>query len=147
MEVGRPTKYREEYNDLAYKYCLLGATDEKLAEFFEVNPDTIHEWKKVYPKFSESIKKGKTVADSEVAHALYHRAKGYEHPEVDIKMFQGEIIKTDLIKHYPPDTAAAMIWLKNRQPELWKDKQEIDHTTKGESINPTPIKFTKGSNG
>lgn len=28
----------------------------------------------------------------------------------------------------------------------WSDKQEIDHTTKGESINPTPIKFTKGSN-
>jgi len=29
----------------------------------------------------------------------------------------------------------------------WADKQEVDHTTKGESINPTPITFTKGSNG
>lgn len=29
----------------------------------------------------------------------------------------------------------------------WADKQEVDHTTKGESINPTPIKFTKGQNG
>lgn len=27
----------------------------------------------------------------------------------------------------------------------WTDKQEVDHTTKGESINPTPIVFTKGS--
>lgn len=27
----------------------------------------------------------------------------------------------------------------------WSDKQEIDHTTKGESIQPTPILFTKGS--
>ena len=28
-----------------------------------------------------------------------------------------------------------------------KAQQSIDHTTKGESINPTPIKFTKGQNG
>jgi hypothetical protein len=27
-------------------------------------------------------------------------------------------------KHYPPDTAAAIIWLKNRQPERWRDKIE-----------------------
>lgn len=28
----------------------------------------------------------------------------------------------------------------------WVDTQAIDHTTKGESITPTPIKFSKGSN-
>ena len=128
MGAGAPTKYKEEYNDLAYKFCLLGATDEKLAVFFDVNPDTIHEWKKVHPKFSESIKRGKFVADAEVADSLYQRAKGYSHPEVDIKMFQGDIIETEVTKHYPPDTAAAIIWLKNRQPELWRDKQEVVNT-------------------
>ena len=24
---GQPTKYKPEYNDLTYKFCLLGATD------------------------------------------------------------------------------------------------------------------------
>jgi hypothetical protein len=28
----------------------------------------------------------------------------------------------------------------------WVDSQSVDHTTKGESINPTPIKFSKGNN-
>lgn len=28
----------------------------------------------------------------------------------------------------------------------WADKQELDHTTKGEKIQNTPIVFTKGSN-
>lgn len=126
--AGAPTKYKEEYNDLAYKYCLLGATDEVLATYFNVVVDTINEWKKVYPQFSASIIKGKYQADAEIAHSLYHRAKGYQHPDVDIKMFEGEIIQTPLTKHYPPDTAAAIIWLKNRQPKQWRDKQEVENS-------------------
>lgn len=128
MPAGAPTKYKEEYNDLAYKFCLLGATDDKLADFFEVNPDTIHEWKKVYPEFSESIRRGKSIADAEVADSLYQRAKGYSHPDMYFGTYQGEIITEEYTKHYPPDTAAAIIWLKNRQPQLWRDKQEIVNT-------------------
>lgn len=128
MEVGRPTKYKEEYNNLAYKYCLLGATDEVLAKYFDVCIDTISEWKNVYPEFSASIRKGKDEADAEIAHSLFHRAKGYQHPDVDIKMYEGNIIETPLTKHYPPDTAAAIIWLKNRQPKQWRDKQEVENS-------------------
>ena len=29
-------------------------------------------------------------------------------------------------EHYPPDTTAAIFWLKNRQPEKWRDKKEVD---------------------
>ena len=49
---GRPTSYKPEYDELAYKFCLLGATDAKLAVLLSVNEDTIHEWKKVHPSFS-----------------------------------------------------------------------------------------------
>lgn len=38
--------------------------------------------------------------------------------------------------------AGAIFALKNFG---WADKQEVDHTTKGESMNPTPVMFTKGS--
>ncbi|WP_295448053.1 hypothetical protein [uncultured Thiodictyon sp.] len=33
---------------------------------------------------------------------------------------------TEISKHYPPDTAAASLWLRNRQPALWWDKVEIE---------------------
>lgn len=39
------------------------------------------------------------------------------------------------------DTAAFKLVLDS----AYGNKQEIDHTTKGESINPTPIKFSKGN--
>lgn len=126
--VGRPTKYKSEYAKQAYKLSLLGHTDDELAEFFEVHRDTIYEWKNTHEEFSDSIKKGKQIADAEVVRSLYERATGYEHEDVDIKMFEGEIIKTKLIKHYPPDATAMIFWLKNRQPKKWRDKQEIEHS-------------------
>ncbi len=138
MGAGAPTKYKEVYNEQVYKLCLLGAIDEQLADFFDVCVDTINEWKKVYPEFSESIKRGKQFADAEIANSLFHRAKGYEHPDVDIKMFEGQIIQTDLTKHYPPDTAAAIFWLKNRQSGQWRDKQDVTNTNINYNVSPTP---------
>lgn len=125
---GRPTDYREEYAEQAYKLALLGATDKDLADFFEVTETTINNWKLAHIKFFESLKKGKMVADATVAESLYKRANGYEHEDVDIKMYEGRIIETKLIKHYPPDTTAGIFWLKNRQPKQWRDKQETEHT-------------------
>lgn len=137
-DLGRPTKYKEEYNDQAYKLCLLGHTDEELAQFFEVATSTIYEWKNEHPEFSESIKKGKEIADGNVVASLYNRAIGYQAPDLDIKMYEGEIIETPYIKHYPPDATSAIFWLKNRQPKKWRDKQVTEHEGQIE-IKPIPI--------
>jgi len=125
---GRPSKYRDEFAEQARKLCLLGATDAELAGFFEVNEDTIHEWKKVHAEFSESIKRGKLQADAEVADRLYQRAMGFEHDDVHVSNYQGEVTLTPIRKIHAPDTTAAIFWLKNRQGKQWRDKQEVAHT-------------------
>jgi len=123
---GRPTLYKQEYNQYAYKLCLLGAMDAELADFFNVEESTINNWKKDHKEFLESIKRGKIQADAEVASKLFHRAKGYDHPEDKIFNDQGFPLIIPTTKHYPPDTTAAIFWLKNRQPSKWRDKTEID---------------------
>jgi hypothetical protein len=133
--VGRPTKYKNEYNDQAYKLALLGAIDREIADFFEVNEDTIHEWKKQYPKFSESLIEGKKKADMEIAKSLYERAKGFSYKkEVAFKVKQGqhqEKIETIKITEVlPPDTIAIKYWLNNRNPERWRDKTEVEQVGK-----------------
>ena len=125
---GRPTKYKPEFAKQAYKLCLLGATDKRIADFFEVTESTLNLWKQEHPEFSESLKAGKEEADAIVAQSLFHRATGYSHPDLDIKMYKGKVIRTDLVKHYPPDSTAAIFWLKNRQPRMWRDKQEVEHS-------------------
>jgi len=127
LSAGRPEQFKADYIKLAYQFCLLGATDEDLAKNFEVSVTTLNNWKIKHPEFLVSIKKGKEQADAEVASKLFHRATGYQHDDIDIKMYEGQIIETPLIKHYPPDTTAAIFWLKNRQPAKWRDKQDITH--------------------
>lgn len=131
--VGRPSAYKPEFCALATNYCLLGATDKELAQFFEVSEATVNTWKTEHPQFLDSIKQGREIPDANVARSLYQRACGYSHTEDDIRtvalgMNQGsEIVITPTVKHYPPDTQAASLWLRNRQPAKWRDKVEVEH--------------------
>ena len=134
--MARPTDYKKEYDEIAYNYCLLGATDAKLAEFFDVTEQTINNWKRAHSSFFESINKGKVQADAEVATSLYIRATGYEHPEIKVFNNQGEIVTHEVTKHYAPDPASMFFWLKNRHPKMWRDKQDIDHTSSDGSMSP-----------
>ena len=127
--MARPTKYQEAYAEQARKLCLLGYTDAEFADFFEVSESTINNWTLDYPKFSESIKKGKAVADAEVSDRLYQRAMGFVAPDIDIRVIENRIVVTPLEKYYPPDTTAAIFWLKNRQKDKWRDK--VDHELTG----------------
>lgn len=130
-DVGRPTKYREEFAEQAYKLCLLGATDQEMADFFGVVLSTLNLWKLEVPEFSESITQGKTLADANVAERLYQRAMGYTHPEDKIFNDSGTPLIVPTLKHYPPDTQAASLWLRNRQSAKWRDKQDVEHAGPG----------------
>jgi len=125
MTAGRPTKYKLEYVAQAAKLCQLGATDAQLADFFEVSLSTISLWKVEHTEFSDAIKIPKDQANERVAQSLYRRAMGYEHDEVDIKVVDKEIVITPIRKYYPPDSTAMIFWLKNRQPDQWRDKTEV----------------------
>ena len=143
MERGRPTKYKPEYDELAFNYCLLGATNEQMAEFFEVAVSTIDLWIATHDSFSGAIKKGRAAADGKVARSLYERANGYSHPEDVIFNDKGEPLIVPTIKHYPPDTTAAIFWLKNRQPKQWRDTHNI---LLGDTSSPYE-EFTKAARG
>jgi hypothetical protein len=127
---GRPTKFKSEYSEQVLKLCRLGATDKEIANFFNVSESTLNLWKKEHPAFSESIKNGKTVADMEVADKLYKRATGYTHKEDKIFQYEGSPVVVPTLKHYPPDPISIIYWLNNRQPNNWKNKQEIKHIGK-----------------
>lgn len=124
VKQGRPSKYKEEYAEQAYNYCLLGAIDEQLASFFDVSVTTINTWKETYPDFLASIKKGKEIADLQVTESLKKRASGMKLKKQVVK--DGGIVEIE--DEIAPDTAAAIFWLKNRQPKIWRDKQETEHS-------------------
>jgi hypothetical protein len=122
MPAGRPTLYKPEYCIQAAKLCLLGATDEKLADFFDVNVDTIHEWKNVHPEFSDALNTAKDDYDFQVEKALFKRATGYTR-KVEKTTKDGVV---ECLEELPPDPTSMIFWLKNRQSRKWRDKQEVE---------------------
>ncbi len=125
---GRPSKYQKDFAEQAAKLCVLGAIDREIADFFEVTEQTLNNWKLAHPEFFEALKTAKTEANNRVVESLYHRALGYEHDEVHISNYLGTVTLTPIVKHYPPDTTAAIFWLKNRESDEWRDIKAIEHS-------------------
>jgi transposase len=129
---GRKSLYQEQFADQAFKLCLLGATDEELADFFGVAVATIYNWKNEHPAFLEATIAGKVKADAEVAHSLYRAATGHEvtaEKVVKVKDEQGERFEAVRYKQFvPADPQAAYKWLLNRRRQDWRDKQEVEHS-------------------
>lgn len=128
---GRPTLYQAAYAEQARRLALLGQTDAEMAAFFGVDERTINRWKQAHPDFCQSIKEGKADADAKVADALYQRALGYSCPDTHVSNYQGEVTLTPITKHYPPDPVSMIFWLKNRQPDKWRDRVESDVKVEG----------------
>jgi hypothetical protein len=124
----RKSPYNAAYPDQARKLCSLGATDEDLAEFFAVARSTVAAWKSRHPQFGAALGAGKSDADDRVEKSLYQAAIGYSHPDVHVSHYQGQVTLTPITKHYPPNVAAAIFWLKNRRCNAWREKVDHEHT-------------------
>lgn len=130
MPAGRPPKYQPEYAAQAEKLCRLGATDQEVADFFEVDVRTIYRWKADHDAFCQALKAGKEIADERVERSLYQRAIGYEQEEVKIFMPAGaeKPVYAPFRAKIAPDTTAAIFWLKNRRSGEWRDRQQVEHS-------------------
>jgi hypothetical protein len=136
--VGRPTDYKPEYAEQAQKLCLhIGATDQQLADFFEVDVRSIYRWKNEHAEFCQALKIGKEKTDVQVERSLLNRALGYEHDAVKIFCSKdGEVTQVPYREVVPPDVTACIFWLKNRKSGSWRDKSEVEQTIKTLVVSP-----------
>ena len=118
---GRPTKYKEAFNDQVFEMALLGLSDSQMANIIGITEQTLNNWKTEHPMFFESLTQGKENADGKVAKAMYKRALGLTIIEEALTK-DGQIVQ--LRKELPPDTPAAKHWLANRQRKLWANNGE-----------------------
>ena len=78
-----------------------GLTNEQIANNIGINPKTLYEWKNKEGKISNVLKESREIADYEVENALYKNA------------LNGNVI-------------AQIFWLKNRKPQQWREKVELE---------------------
>ena len=114
-----------------------GLTDEQIADKMGITTSTLYDWKNKYSEISEALKRGKEVVDVEVENALLDKALGMiriiKKPiKVKEVLYDNgkRISEKERIEYadeevfIPPDTTAQIFWLKNRKPNVWRDKQK-----------------------
>ena len=103
--IGRPTRFEPEMCEQAHNYCLLGATNDELAEFFDVSPSTIDRWIAERADFRDAVRSGRVAADARVARGLYARAIGYDRTFERSVVIGSEVKPVTSTIHYPPNVA------------------------------------------
>jgi len=102
---GRKSDFRPEYILIAKACARFGAIEDEIANELNIGPATLDRWKQKYPEFRCALKAGKEASDDRVERSLYQLAIGWN----------GQ----------PPNTTAAIFWLKNRRPDRWRDVQQV----------------------
>ena len=115
-----------------------GMTQAQISKNMGISLSTFKEWLKKFPAISAALKKGKELADYEMENALYKKGIGYtvtlkkpikvkktEYDGNGRKVKETENIEYAEVEEYiPPDVTAQIFWLKNRKPDVWRDKRE-----------------------
>lgn len=114
---------------MAFAMGLLGATDAQVADAIGISVRMLGYWKRSRPEFLQALKEARATADAKVTHSLYERALGYSHQAVKIvaDAKTGTSTVVPYTEHYPPDPTACIFWLKNRRPDLWREKHAEIH--------------------
>jgi hypothetical protein len=124
---GRKTIYNPKMAEIARKCCERGLTDLEVADVLGIGLATLYRWKLEYPEFSRVFKLGKAAADDRVERSLYSRAVGYSYLAEKAVMTRHGQKTVRYRAHIPPDTAAAVWYLKNRRPDRWRDSFRHEH--------------------
>src|SRR6516162_4680655 len=125
---GRRTAYSPRLAVVARKCCERGMTDIEVADMLGIGLATLYRWKLEHPGFSRVFKLGKAEADDRVERSLYSRAIGYDYIAEKAAMTRHGQKTMRYRQHIPPDTAAAVWYLKNRRPDRWRDSFRHEHT-------------------
>lgn len=98
-----------------------GLTNEQIAKNLGIGKTTFYKMIKEHSELSELLKKGKEIIDYKVENALLQNALN-------------------------GNTTAQIFWLKNRKPQQWKDKVNIENENNKETLDKLD-KVLKGLGG
>ncbi|MCQ9290691.1 helix-turn-helix domain-containing protein [Staphylococcus hyicus] len=101
-----------------------GLTMDQIAYNMGITKPTLYKWQKKNNNLVNALKVGRDSADRQVENALFKNAIGFHYTEEQITD-DGEVVEVK--KYSKPNTTAQIFWLKNRKPDAWREKQNVEH--------------------
>lgn len=120
-KAGRKSKFKPDYVERAAHLAAMGATYRDMAIQFEVNVDTIFQWRAAYPEFEAAISRCLKDANEKVEISLFRQATGYW-MDIDTgktKVVDGVEQPITVRTWFPPTVAATIYWTKVKMG--WRD--------------------------
>lgn len=117
--TGRPTAYRADMCERVIEAGKAGKSVAWMAAELEVSKDSLYEWAKVHPEFSDA----------------FTRAR------LESQRWWEDMGQENMLLKPGEGTMNASIWSRSmaaRFPEDWRDKQEIEHKG-GVTIQASPL--------
>lgn len=137
-----------------------GLTNEQIAHNMDICLTTLKDWREKYPSISTALKKGKEVVDRAVENALFKKAMGYTVPlkktfkvkhviyDNGKKVEEYEELQEGIDEvHVPADTTAQIFWLKNRKPDVWRDRREVKEENEDDNTGCVVLPAVEGVHG
>lgn len=108
-------------------WALAGMTNERVAAMMGISRQTLSEWCNRFEEIRVALDRGKEVADYKIENSLFDRAMGCHVTEAEVVEHpNGSTTKRTRQRYIPGDVTAMIFWLKNRKPEDWRDKKDVD---------------------
>lgn len=101
-----------------------GLTMEQIAYNMNINKTTLYKWQKKSDNLINALKVSRDSADRQVENALFKNAIGFHYTEEQLTD-DGAVVEVK--KYSKPNTTAQIFWLKNRKPDEWREKQNVEH--------------------
>jgi len=118
-----PEAYDAKADHMSWK----GFSNAQMAEAFGIDEHTFYRWLEVHPTFRRSVENGRDEVDVRITKSMARKAMGQvvtkerfvydKHGDLEQKVVE----RVEL----PISETAGIFWLKNRQPDRWRDKQEV----------------------
>ena len=123
-------KITADFRQVAQLYNY-GLTDSQVAKTLGIDVRTLQRWK-ADKSFMSLLKESKDLYDSQVVSALHRNAVGcFTKNKKAVIVSDGAVegshveMVEETIEH-PPNPTSMIFWLKNRQPEQWRDNTEVE---------------------
>ena len=118
MPAGRPTKYKPEMCEIVIREGGQGKTLVGMADALDIQRETLNEWMKIHPEFSDSVKMG------------LRKSQAWWEEQGRLATFGG-------IEGF--NATSYIFQMKNRFRAEWNDTIKSDHTSSDGSMTPQVV--------
>jgi len=123
---GPKTKYNPLYHPTMIRLAAqTGKINDEIAKELGICKKTLQTWKNLYPEVDEALARGKEEPNKLIEQDAFDCAHGYYYTEELAKFYRGKWYKTTIRRYVPKNHVALIFWLKNRDPEHWKDRHDV----------------------